>query len=291
VTTSNDNKELAKIFRKLGFIEYVFKVKFNIPTLLTPTDLRGIEYLYRGLTEGEFVTRDGGINILIPKMDINWTLPPFSEPGVFPQFTKWYAADFFEGLQDLLGYRLLVGSTSLRLEKTVGDSQPLTTVFEGIPEHLAEVKFDVLDHQINIRYDKYADKGKKKLQEKLAQFKYQFLRDDPPELLALMDEQLQTDVNAEEANLIAMGWVQFNRLPDRYGPQDPEFDVVRKVWRVPVCLVYANGEGGEVGELIIEPKTGKVVSHTPLEVIRSKGKSLAEKIMHARETAPVLAGY
>ena len=87
------------------------------------------------------------------------------------------------------------------------------------------------------------------------------------------------DVNTEEANLIAMGWLQYNYLPDRYCPQEPILDETNKIWRVPIYLVYASGEGGEVGELQIDIKTRKVISHTPIDTIKAKGKILAEKII------------
>ena len=193
-------------------------------------------------------------------------------------------------MEDLLGRRLLVGTISLRLKNAIYAGPAAIPYYNGNPEDSARVRFDVLDHQIFIRYDKYAEKGKKKLREKLTQFKYQYLRDDPKELLELMDEPLIPDVNAEEANLIAMRWVQYNRLPDRYCPQEPVFDEANKSWRVPVYLVYANGEGGEVGELVLDLKTGKVISQTPIDTIRANGKILAEKLIHASETTPVFAG-
>ena len=260
----NDNKELAKIFRKLRFIEFVFNVKFNIPAQLNPIDMRGIEYLYRGLTEGEFVTREVSVKLQISKTQIDWSKPPFNLSGVFPQMEKWYTADFFGGMEDLLERRLLVGPASIRLEKASYAGQEIIASNDGNSEDSILISFDVLDHQIFVRYDKYANKGKKKLQEKLAQFKYECLRDDPPELLALMDELLIPDVNEEEANLIAMGWIQYNRLPDRYCPQDPEFDEVKKLWRVPLCLVYANGQGEQVGELFIDAKSGRVLESPQL---------------------------
>ena len=168
-------------------------------------------------------------------------------------------------MEDLLGRRLLVGTISLRLKNAIYAGPAAIPYYNGNPEDSARVRFDVLDHQIFIRYDKYAEKGKKKLRENLTQFKYQYLRDDPKELLELMDEPLIPDVNAEEANLIAMRWVQYNRLPDRYCPQEPVFDEANNCWRVPIYLVYANGEGEKgFGDLVIDAKSGVVIESPQL---------------------------
>lgn len=91
-------------------------------------------------------------------------------------------------------------------------------------------------------------------------------------------------MEGREVYLIAAGWVQCNRLPDRYCPQEPVLDISANTWRVPIWLGYPNGQGGEVGELWIDAKSGKIVSHTPLEEVRSRGKSLARELLAMRAT-------
>ena len=279
----------AKLYRKLRFLECFFKTNFSLAQDIPADEVGNIDLIYQGLTDGEVIVRGDGLNLVIPEKKINWLTAPFAEPGSFPQSSKWYS-DFFGDTIYLFGRKLDVGTVSIRLEKAIYSGPSNSSLPNYNLQQSRDIRFEVLDHQIYFRFDKYADKGKKKLQERLAQFKYKFLRDDPKELLELMDEPLIPDVNAEEANLIVMGWLQYNRLPDRYCPQEPIFDEANKSWRVPVYLVYANGEGGEVGELVLDLKTGKVISHTPIDTIRAKGKILAEKIIHARETTPVFAG-
>ena len=284
-----DLSNRAKLFRKLSYIENYFKISNSLSLYIPAAEVKNIDYIYRGLTEGEFVVRGDGLNLALPEKEMYWSIAPFDEPGSFPQSSKWYSEYFGETVY-LFGRKLDIGTVSIRLEKALYSGPSNVSLPNHNLQQSRDIRFEVLDHQIYFRFDKYADKGKKKLQENLAQFQYKFLRDDPKELLELMDEPLIQDVNAEEANLIAMGWVQYNRLPDRYCPQEPIFDEANKSWRVPIYLVYATGEGGEVGELALDMKTGKVISHTPIDTIRAKGKILAEKIIHARETTPVFAG-
>lgn len=284
----NSLQRRALICRKLKFIEFAFNTKFFPSGRLNADDLKGIDFIYRALTEGEFSVRGDSISVLISKDDIDWTKAPFNEPGKFPQSLSWHNTNYSDGTESLFGKNLEVGDVLTKLDRAVY-SGPSYLSIAGSQKSIG-VRFDVLDHQISVRYEKYAKKGKKKLQEKLAQFKSLHLRDDPEELLKLMDESLISDVSKEEANLIAMGWLQYNRFPDRYCPQEPKFDEQKKAWKIPIFLVYANGEGDEVGELLVDSKTGKVISHAPIDEIRSNGKTLAEKIINARETTPVQAG-
>ncbi len=284
-----DLRNRAKLFRKLSYIENFFKISNSLSPYILAAEVRNIDYIYRGLTEGEFVVRGDGLNLAVPEKQIDWSVAPFNELGSFPQSSKWYS-EFFGDTVYLFGRKLDIETVSIRLERAIYSGHSNVPLPNHSIQQARDIRFEVLDHQIYFRFDKYADKGKKKLQEKLAQFKYKFLRDDPKELLELMDEPLIPDVNAEEANLIAMGWLQYNHLPDRYCSQEPVFDEANKSWRVPIYIVYATGEGGEVGELALDLKTGKVISQTPIDTIRAKGKILAEKIIHARETTPVFAG-
>lgn len=285
----NDLTNRAKLFRKLRYLEYVFGRTFPLSDYIDAADVKNIDYIYRGLTEGEFVVRGDGLNLAISEENINWMTPPFSDIGAFPQSSKWYS-DYFGDAVYLFNRKLDIGTVSVRLEKAVYSGAASVSLPQHKIRQALGVKFDVLDHQIYFRFDAYADKGKAKLQERLARFKYQFLRDDPEELSDLIDDPLIRDVSQEEVNWIAAGWLQYNCFPDRYCPQEPMFDETNKIWRVPICLVYTNGEGGAVGELQIDVKTGKVISHTPIDNIKAKGKILAEKLMHARETTPVFAG-
>ena len=254
----------AKLYRKLRFLEYVFGIRFTLAQSIPAGEVGNIDHIYRGLTSGEFVIRSSNLNLAVPEKEIDWSIAPFNEPGNFPQSAKWYSEYFGETVY-LFGHKLDIGTVSIRLEKALYSGPSNVSLPNHNLQQARGIRFEVLDHQIYFRFDKYADKGKKKLQENLAQFQYKFLRDDPKELLELMDEPLIQDVNAEEANLIAMGWIQYNRLPDRYCPQEPVFDEANKSWRVPIYLVYANGEGEKVaGDLVIDAKSGVIIESPQL---------------------------
>jgi hypothetical protein len=143
------------------------------------------------------------------------------------------------------------------------------------------VRFEVLDNQITHRFERYANLSRNQRTRELEQFKRELALEEPKELVDLVDEPLQGDVSEFEAGQIAMGWTFYTNLPDRYCPQKPEIDQSTGHWRVPIYLVYSNGEGGPVGEIVIDEKTGVIVSHTPIDELRSRGRALAEHILHA----------
>jgi hypothetical protein len=141
------------------------------------------------------------------------------------------------------------------------------------------VRFEVLDNQITYRFETYSSQPRNQRTQRLNRFKYELSRNESDELVELIDDSLQNDVSSKEANQIAVGWTQNNDLPDRYCPHTPE--LAGGQWHVPIYLVYSNGEGGPVGEVVIDEKTGVIVSHTPVDELRSKGRALAEQILHA----------
>jgi|GEM_PF-3728298 len=85
---------------------------------------------------------------------------------------------------------------------------------------------------------------------------------------------------SEEIIAVAMEWIT-ERLPDRYCAEDPHFDVRALSWRVPIVLSYPTGEGGIVGELVVDARTHQINSHTAVDVIRDRGKRLAQELIHA----------
>jgi hypothetical protein len=67
-------------------------------------------------------------------------------------------------------------------------------------------------------------------------------------------------------------------LPDRIIAGPPRLDEIAQVWRVPVVLSYPHlGILGEVGEVVVHPITGEIVSHTAVEQIRAAALALAEE--------------
>lgn len=267
--------QLAKLIRKLKFIQTTFKeIKFLLPSKFTGNDLRRVEILYRGITEGEFRLRAADFTFpRISPSDIDLTKPPFEGCG---QISRRITDSM-----KLFGERLPVGPITVHLDKAeLASPRVVDHIRKGLTEPI-DVRFEVLDNQIIYRFETYARSSRKQRLRKLKEFKQELARKEPRALVDLIDESLQNDVSSDEAAQIAMGWTQYNDLPDRYCPQEPELDRDSGYWRVPIYLVYANGEGGPVGELIIDIKTGKIIKETPIEELRSKGLALAKQILHA----------
>ncbi len=264
----------AAFFRKLNFVERVFKNRFSWPKQITPKEVKLLEFIFRGITEGEFTTRQSEITLRLLPAEVDLTKPPFDGPG---ELHHRLADEFC----DLFDRRLSIGPVHVHLSQAeIASPMALRQLRAGQTGPVL-TRFSVLDHQVHLRFERKVGQSRKQLRQRLELFKKELAKDDPPELVALLDEPLISDVSAREADLIAMGWVQYNHLPDRYCPQESVFDNSTNTWRVPVWLGYPNGQGVEVGELLIDVKSGKVVSHTPLEEVRSRGKSLARELLHA----------
>ncbi|MEJ7708788.1 MAG: hypothetical protein WKF84_02765 [Pyrinomonadaceae bacterium] len=78
-----------------------------------------------------------------------------------------------------------------------------------------------------------------------------------------------------------------NRLPDRIMVGDPQLDSQVGVWRLPVLLAYPIvGVVGEVGEIIVGGQTEEILSHTPVDEMLARARTLYNHHRDAIE-APV----
>jgi hypothetical protein len=276
--TPNDEQQLlhrAKIYRKLKFIEQAFNTKFLLPKEISGDEVAVIEFVFRAITEGEFSTRRQVVTLPLDPSKIDLSKPPFDGPG---PLTYESAEDWLE----LFGQRLLLSNLVVTLRQVeIASPQAVRQISQGQHGPIW-VRFDILDHQIHYRLENRATRSAKRLQlQKLNSYRQELSKNEPMELVNLLDETLMADVSAEEASLIAMGWMQYNRLPDRFCPQAPVLAEDSTHWRVPIHLVYTTGNGGPVGEIVIDKKTGEVISHTSIEELRSKGMILAKAVLHA----------
>lgn len=266
--------QLARLSRKLKFIENTFNVNFSLPDIFSSEELRKVEIVFRGITEGEFSMRAPDFTFpSVSPSEIDLTKPPFDGCGSFSRE--------IDNQITLFDKPLPVGSVAVHLSKAVLASLKVVQHIRKGSTQPVDVRFEVLDNQITYRFESYARWPRSQRAARLQRFKDELAREEPQELVDLIDETMQNDVSADEASQIAMGWTQYHDLPDRYCPQEPELDIAAGQWRVPIWLVYTSGEGGPVGEVVIDVKTGIIVSHTPIEELRSKGRTLAEQILHA----------
>jgi len=263
----------AKLYRKLKYIERVFNVKFLLPCEISSEEVKHVEIVFRGITEGAFSTREPRATFLISAEHINLSEPPFLAPGQFD-------ASIGEEIE-LFDQQLKVGPITIHIDRAeLANPRVIEKIQKGSEEPVA-VRFEILDNQVSFRFEDYTKKSREALIEPLERFKQELALEEPQELVALVSDPLAKDVSSDEATQIAVGWTFYNRLPDRFCPQDPEIDRSTGNWSVPIWLVYADGEGGPVGDLLIHKKSGVILSHTPMEEIRSKAMALADTILHA----------
>jgi hypothetical protein len=266
--------QMAKLIRKLKYIEDCFNVKFRVPDVFSPDEVQRVEIVFRGITEGVFTTRRRDYTFeRISSSDIDISKPPFSGPGPFSLR--------IEPTVSMFGKHLSVGPVTVSLDKAELAGIGLVERLRKRSTTTEKVRFEILDNQITYRFESYARESRKHRVQRLTRFKKELARYEPEEMVALVEESLQGDVSRREASQIAMGWTFYSHLPDRYCPQEPEIDDTTGHWRVPIWLVYASGKGGPVGEVIIDKKTGKIIRHTPIDELRRKGLALAEKILNA----------
>ncbi len=264
----------AKLYRKLKYIERIFNVGFPLPKNISPDEVRLIDIVFRGITEGEFAIRSSDITFRMFPSEIDLSKPPFDQIG---EFSRSVGEEVM-----IFGQRLDTGPVIVKLNKAeLASPRVIEQVRKGLSDPI-NIRFEVLDNQIVHRFEAYARRPRGQRTRRLTQFKHDLAQEEEPqELVDLIDEPLEGDVSSREASQIAMGWTFYSNLPDRYCPQEPEIDQSTGHWRVPIWLVYANGEGGHVGDLLIHKKTGVILSHTSIEELHSKAKALAETILHA----------
>ena len=84
-------------------------------------------------------------------------------------------------------------------------------------------------------------------------------------------------ITALEAEAVASLFLS-DRLPDRLTAGDPQLDAQAGAWRVPVLLAYPTlGSVGEVGEVIVSGQTEEILSHTPVDEMLARVRTLYEQ--------------
>ncbi len=100
-----------------------------------------------------------------------------------------------------------------------------------------------------------------------------------------MIQQAINKLTAIEAEAAANLFLS-DHMPDRYCAGNARYNNLAQVWRVPIVMSYLHiGEIGEVGEITVSEFSGKIISHTPFDEMRIKGRSLYEQNREAIEAA------
>ncbi|MGA9994896.1 MAG: hypothetical protein WBP93_05750 [Pyrinomonadaceae bacterium] len=262
----------AQIFRKLNFIEKVFNCTFQLPNDISDFNVRQIEMIFRGITEGVFTLRGDNITFFdyTPTTPDEIIRPPFTGVGSFTRNV---------GDQALIFDRLLlVGPMSVSLDHAVVANPRMVESLQ-VSEMLPQIRFAVLDNQLHHRFEKYAARRPQVRRQRLEQFKKELLKVEPEELVNLLDRSLQLDVSADEARKTVIGWLDYNQFPDRFWPQQPVLE--EGGWRVPLWITSPRGKGAWLQDLFVDIKTSLVSSPISIEELRALGKSIAAEIFRA----------
>lgn len=262
----------TKLYRKLKFIETIFNTKFLLPTNIAANQQGQIEYAFNAITNGEFsLATQSNYEIRNYQVSVKkLNLPPFSGIGEFN-----YTVD--ETLF-IFGKGIPVGRVSIHFERAVAGNRLALRNFENGTKNI-DLRLIILDHQVQLRFEKYAKKESlKRNKRKLALFKAHLLEEEPEELVNLIDETL-SEIPSDVARSIVSGWLHLYKFPDRYCPQEPILE--GEQWRVPIWVTYPQGQGGFVENAFVNLKTGVITVPITPEELRQKGKAIAAEILRA----------
>lgn len=130
----------AKLYRKLKFIQNVFRVQFTIPQSISADEVSIIDNTFRGITEGEFTTRSSeGTFTEVAPSEIDLTQPPFDGIG---HFSRKIGDKVF-----LFGKKFDVGPITISMEKAdLADPNVVRQIRSGSTQPM-NVRFAVLDNR------------------------------------------------------------------------------------------------------------------------------------------------
>lgn len=270
--SSQDTKQMlyrAKLFRKLGFLEEFFKTKFTVPENITPNEAKQIDILFRGLTEGEFVTSIGSsvtfFNYKVTKSDLQ-------NDSILGK--KEFSFEFDEDLL-VLGKFFPIGKMFFKVEKaSIANPRTIRNVKEGTI--IPNLRLNIFDSQVYHRFEKYANSERLlKNRQKLEHFKNYLRKVEPEFLVNLLDEPL-AEVTDKAAIEIVTGWMQFYDFPDRYTVGEPVLE--GNQWRVPIWLTYPNDKGVWLEDAFVNIRSGAIEISSSAEELRERGKRKAKEI-------------
>lgn len=269
---SEDKKRMfyrAKLFRKLGFLEELFRTNFSFPEYITPDDAKQIEVLFRGVTEGEFsITVDNSITIF------NYKISKEDLQNISVSQKRVFSFDFNEDLL-VLGKFFPTGKMTFKVTKG-------SIANPGIVKRLKEndviqsLRLNIFDHQIHHCFEKYSNSERLlKNKQKLEQFKNILRKEEPESLVDLIDEPL-AEIHQHSAMEIIEGLLQFHDFPDRFSVLKPELK--RNRWKVPIALTYPKHEPIWLADAFVDVRTGKVEMKLSFDELLKKGKKKAKEV-------------
>ncbi|MGI8640688.1 MAG: hypothetical protein ACR2MG_12185 [Pyrinomonadaceae bacterium] len=259
----------AKLFRKLRFLEEVFKTTFIVPECITANDAKQVEVLFRGLIEGEFtIPIDKSITVFnyeVKKSDLqNKSLPE----------KKSFTTEFNEDLL-VLGKFFPIGKMIFSLDRaSVANPRIVRNVKVG--DVIPSLRLNVFDSQVRHRFEKYSQPERLlKNKQRLERFKNALHNEESDFLVSLVDEPL-AEITATLAVEIVEGLLQYNDFPDRFSVMKPE--LVKNRWKVPIALTYPKLEPILLADAFVDVKTGKVKMKISFDELLKRGKKKAKEV-------------
>jgi hypothetical protein len=175
----------AKFVRKLRYLEGLFHCNFAVPDKILPEDVSKVDFTFRGVTEGKVPVWRNEIAFQQAKLELGIDLngPPFTRPGRFALTTVEPVTIF--------GQQIEIGPVTVLLENAQLVNVEALQYIYSHPGQPVDLEFRVLDQRIAYRFDSFAQQPRDQLQEWLEAFKAELRREEPEELVALLDQSLQ----------------------------------------------------------------------------------------------------
>ncbi len=260
----------AKLARKLKFIEDFFNTKFYLPEEFESEEIRKLEILYRGITEGEFsMPFDSSITVYNYKL---------TEADLFKNSTTQRKEFSFEFNEDFLflGKSFPVGKMIFKIKKgSIANPRVLKNFSEG--EVISKLNFNVFDYQAYHKFVKYSDSKRLiRNRQKLDRFKANLRKEEPDFLVNLIDDYLSKEIDNQVAIEIVEGLLQYYDFPDRYSVLSPELK--KHCWKVPIALTYPDHKPIILTDAFVNVKTGKVEMEMSFDELLKKGKKKAKEV-------------
>jgi hypothetical protein len=263
----------AQICLKLQFIEEYFESRikpFTLPPTISADQVAAVEHVFRALTEGEFSTYTNVLALMKMKPGgLDLVEPPFTVPGPLHLPSESDKNWNKNWKIPLLGQLIELGPLSYHLKMaTPYDPDQIERLRRewSKPENIAIV---CLDQEVTDRYEKYYEIHNQ-LRHNLNEFKAKLAQNEPSEFATLVERSLVKGIPSKEAESIARNWLIYNPLPNYYLPFAVTDDEDPDNWHVKVGMLNkekTNVIGEIVGEIVINKKTGKVISYPAFEYL------------------------
>lgn len=257
----------AGLFRKLGFIESVFRTKFSLPEEISAEEIERVEMLFRGLTEGEFSHH---VNSSINLFNYKLTVEDFETVNLKTRRNFIFDEDML-----VLDKFFPIGKVLAKINAAIANPRVLKN--RQVGDVLPSLRLNVFDSQIIYRFDKYCNpQTLLRNKQKLEQFKNVLRKNNEPDfLVSLLDERLG-EIKEKTAIQTVTGYLQFYDFPDRFSVLNPTLE--GNFWRVPIALIYPKQEPIWLEDALVDAKTGEVELGITIEELKQKGKLKAKEI-------------